>query len=188
MADVYSLVSPVQYIWSSTPRCPRFNFIQESDLIHLNVAGTHLVIINSHQAAVELLDKRSTIYSDRVRPWLSLLSSSWHSGFSHVCPCLWNCEYVKFQHLCDTISLSQGRSRLDFYHFSLWKRMESPSETISSVLQPKRSGSIRAPGAQSFAWIAFPAFARTRWIFKSHSFVGFCLDYCLWFSDRSKCV
>lgn len=40
--------------------------VADSDVVHLSVVGTHLVIVNSHEAAVELFEKRSAIYSDRV--------------------------------------------------------------------------------------------------------------------------
>ncbi|KAH9160855.1 hypothetical protein EDB89DRAFT_1811985, partial [Lactarius sanguifluus] len=36
-----------------------------SDVIHADVMGSHIVIINSMKAANELLEKRSSIYSDR---------------------------------------------------------------------------------------------------------------------------
>jgi hypothetical protein len=36
-----------------------------SDLIHLNLLGTHVVVLNTAQAAVELLERRSLKYSDR---------------------------------------------------------------------------------------------------------------------------
>ena len=35
------------------------------DLIYLNAAGQPVVIINSQKVAVELLDRRGAIYSDR---------------------------------------------------------------------------------------------------------------------------
>jgi hypothetical protein len=38
----------------------------DSSVIHLNLTGTHLMIVNSADAAYELLEKRSAIYSDRV--------------------------------------------------------------------------------------------------------------------------
>ena len=37
------------------------------DLIYLNAAGQPVVIINSQKVAVELLDRRAAIYSDRPR-------------------------------------------------------------------------------------------------------------------------
>ena len=39
--------------------------VLDSDLISLNIVGTPVVVINSAEAAIELLDKRSSIYSDR---------------------------------------------------------------------------------------------------------------------------
>ncbi|KAJ7765339.1 cytochrome P450 [Mycena metata] len=38
-----------------------------SDIIHLDVLGTSIVVLNSYNAAIDLLDKRSAIYSDRPR-------------------------------------------------------------------------------------------------------------------------
>ncbi len=37
----------------------------DSDIIHLNVAGTSIIVLSSSEAAVNLLEKRSAIYSDR---------------------------------------------------------------------------------------------------------------------------
>ena len=39
--------------------------LQGSDVLHLNILGQSIVILNSVKAAVNLLDKRGTIYSDR---------------------------------------------------------------------------------------------------------------------------
>ena len=36
-----------------------------SDVIHISLAGDHVVILNSFEAAADLLDKKSSIYSDR---------------------------------------------------------------------------------------------------------------------------
>ena len=36
-----------------------------SDVVHVDVLGSHIVILNSIKAANDLLDKRSSIYSDR---------------------------------------------------------------------------------------------------------------------------
>jgi len=38
-----------------------------SDIIHLDVAGTSIVVLDSEEAAIELLDRRSSIYSSRAR-------------------------------------------------------------------------------------------------------------------------
>ncbi|KIJ06026.1 hypothetical protein PAXINDRAFT_59879, partial [Paxillus involutus ATCC 200175] len=36
-----------------------------SDIIHLNIFGNHLVVLNSVQVAHDLLDQRGSIYSSR---------------------------------------------------------------------------------------------------------------------------
>ncbi|THU96695.1 cytochrome P450 [Dendrothele bispora CBS 962.96] len=40
---------------------------QYGPIVYLNLAGTDMVILNSHKAATDLLDRRTTIYSDRPR-------------------------------------------------------------------------------------------------------------------------
>ena len=39
--------------------------IEPGDLIYLNAAGQSIVVINSQKVAVDLLDRRGAIYSDR---------------------------------------------------------------------------------------------------------------------------
>ncbi|CAE6401944.1 unnamed protein product [Rhizoctonia solani] len=39
-----------------------------SDIIYLNLLRNDIVVLNSAQAASDLLDKRSSLYSDRLRP------------------------------------------------------------------------------------------------------------------------
>ncbi|THU90575.1 hypothetical protein K435DRAFT_864148 [Dendrothele bispora CBS 962.96] len=36
-------------------------------IVYINLAGKDMVILNSHKAAVDLLDRRAAIYSDRPR-------------------------------------------------------------------------------------------------------------------------
>ncbi|KAI0058840.1 cytochrome P450 [Artomyces pyxidatus] len=50
-----------------------------SDLLHFHVPGSHILTINSYKAANDLLDKKSSIYSDRPRlPWAKgLMGWSW---------------------------------------------------------------------------------------------------------------
>ncbi|KAJ7095645.1 cytochrome P450 [Mycena epipterygia] len=38
-----------------------------SDVLHLNVAGTSIIVVSSAEAANELLEKRASLYSDRAR-------------------------------------------------------------------------------------------------------------------------
>ncbi|KAJ7634757.1 cytochrome P450 [Roridomyces roridus] len=54
-----------------------------SDVVHMNVLGTDIVVVNSAQAAAALLGQKSAIYSDRPRmPMLGeLVGLGWHFGF-----------------------------------------------------------------------------------------------------------
>lgn len=37
----------------------------DSDVIYVNLAGTSVIVLNTYEAAMELLEKRSSIYSSR---------------------------------------------------------------------------------------------------------------------------
>jgi hypothetical protein len=37
----------------------------DSDIIHVNALGTSMIILNSYEVATDLLDQRSSTYSDR---------------------------------------------------------------------------------------------------------------------------
>ncbi|KAJ7792939.1 cytochrome P450 [Mycena olivaceomarginata] len=54
-----------------------------SDVVHMNVLGTDILVVNSAQAASALFGHKSAIYSDRPRmPMLGeLIGLGWHFGF-----------------------------------------------------------------------------------------------------------
>jgi cytochrome P450 len=56
----------------------------DSDIIHLQVFGFHLIACNSKGVADDLLDKRSSIYSDRPRlpMMVELMGFGWSLGFT----------------------------------------------------------------------------------------------------------
>jgi hypothetical protein len=41
--------------------------MRPGDVIHFNILGQSFIVLNSHQAAVDLLDKRGANYSGRPR-------------------------------------------------------------------------------------------------------------------------
>ena len=43
-----------------------FNRIIDTDILHLNIMGTHLVVLNNDTVATDLLEHRSAAYADRV--------------------------------------------------------------------------------------------------------------------------
>jgi hypothetical protein len=68
MAQVHKVAKEVRFV----PCLPSFfgsflTWSRPGDLIYLNAAGQPVVIINSQKVAIELLDRRAAIYSDRPR-------------------------------------------------------------------------------------------------------------------------
>lgn len=66
---------PTQYQWL---KYERLGQDIGSDILHLEFFGTHLVVLNSEKAANDLLEKRSSIYSDR--PQLKALTELLDAG------------------------------------------------------------------------------------------------------------
>ncbi|KAI9458895.1 cytochrome P450 [Lactarius psammicola] len=60
----------------------RWGKLYNSDMLHVDVLGMHIVILNSVKAANELLEKRSSVYSDRppMKAFTSLISIDWSAA------------------------------------------------------------------------------------------------------------
>nr|BED42963.1 cytochrome P450 monooxygenase [Trametes versicolor] len=71
---------PKEFEWLAYEKWGREH---HSDIIHLNLAGTPVIVVNSAQAAHDLFEKRSSLYSDRTRmPMLNeLVGCDWHFVF-----------------------------------------------------------------------------------------------------------
>ncbi|KAJ7483474.1 cytochrome P450 [Mycena latifolia] len=52
-----------------------------SDILHLNIAGTSVIVLSSSEAAVDLLERRSAIYSDRARMPMVIELMGWDFDF-----------------------------------------------------------------------------------------------------------
>lgn len=55
----------------------------DTDILHLDMMGSHLVVLNSSNVAIDLLERRSVMYSDRVREFFDtfktpVLTSIYH--------------------------------------------------------------------------------------------------------------
>ncbi|EKM55873.1 uncharacterized protein PHACADRAFT_209385 [Phanerochaete carnosa HHB-10118-sp] len=70
---------PKNYGWK---RYREFGREYGSDLVHFEVLGTHIVVINSAEVAKDLLEKRSSIYSDKQRSVMIQELTGWHRNFS----------------------------------------------------------------------------------------------------------
>ncbi|KAJ3560787.1 hypothetical protein NP233_g10605 [Leucocoprinus birnbaumii] len=55
----------------------------DTDILHIPVMGTNIIVLGSHEAVFELMEKRSSIYSDRARmPMINeLMKWSFNVGF-----------------------------------------------------------------------------------------------------------
>ncbi|KZP04382.1 hypothetical protein FIBSPDRAFT_405126, partial [Athelia psychrophila] len=62
---------------------PKLNSTKESDVIYLNIFGTHMVVTNTLESTLDLLERRSSKYSSRTRmPMLvELIGMSWSFSF-----------------------------------------------------------------------------------------------------------
>jgi hypothetical protein len=65
---------------------PELNLIASGDLIYLNAAGQPMVILNSQRVAVDLFDRRASIYSDRPRSIVlcEIMTNGLLFGFSPI--------------------------------------------------------------------------------------------------------
>ncbi|KAJ7688010.1 cytochrome P450 [Mycena rosella] len=72
---------PATFAWEKYMEWSR---TYSSDILHLNAAGTSLIILSSTKAATDLLDKKSAIYSDRPRmPMINELMG-WDDDFGFM--------------------------------------------------------------------------------------------------------
>ncbi|KAF8656760.1 hypothetical protein AX16_002439 [Volvariella volvacea WC 439] len=75
-----------------------------SDIIYLNMLGTHMVILNSLKATKELFDRRSAIYSDRhPMPMMKLLGWDWNFAFKRYGP-EWRLHRKLFKQLFSSVN------------------------------------------------------------------------------------
>lgn len=76
---------PRSYFWLTFAEWGR----KYGPLTHLNLAGMHAIVINSQEVAIDLLDKRASIYSDR--PYLTMMVELCGVFSSHRLPILMAC-------------------------------------------------------------------------------------------------
>ena len=57
-AEISVRLSPYDY-------CSESDIFTDSDIIHLSVAGKSIIVIDKYETAMELLNKRAAIYSNR---------------------------------------------------------------------------------------------------------------------------
>jgi hypothetical protein len=62
---------------TSSPRLNQIGLYAGSDIIYINVLGKSIIVIDKYETAVELLEKRSGIYSSR---FVSVMLPSFHQS------------------------------------------------------------------------------------------------------------
>ena len=68
MGDICEVGTRIQSVIdrdSDPPLIIHLMLCADSDIIHVNALGTSIIILNSYKAATDLLDQRSTTYSNR---------------------------------------------------------------------------------------------------------------------------
>ena len=68
MGDVYKVGTRIQSVMnrdSDPPLTIHLMIYADSDIIHVNVLGKSVIILNSYKVATHLLDQRSSSYSSR---------------------------------------------------------------------------------------------------------------------------
>ncbi|KAJ7626738.1 cytochrome P450 [Mycena rosella] len=73
---------PATFAWEKYMEWSR---TYSSDILHLNAAGTSLIILSSTKAATDLLDKKSAIYSNRPRMPMVTELMGWDFNFDIHC-------------------------------------------------------------------------------------------------------
>ncbi|KAF8991880.1 cytochrome P450 [Cyathus striatus] len=106
----------------------------KTDILNLNVLGMNIVVVNSFDTALELLDKRSKIYSSRAR--VVMLDLSNYSYLLSIIPynSIWRAQrrlFNKYFHPTNT-AIHEPRA-VEHTHVLLGKLLERPEAFLSHI-------------------------------------------------------
>ncbi|KAF8240485.1 cytochrome P450 [Tricholoma matsutake] len=109
----------------------------DSDIIHLNVAGTSLVVLDTSEATTELLERRSSIYSDRARmPMMNeLMGWDFHFAFMKYGKYLRQHRILMHQTFHQTASMRFRPFELKAVHGLLRRMLEDQDDLIGHLRQ-----------------------------------------------------
>ncbi|RXW13144.1 hypothetical protein EST38_g12708 [Candolleomyces aberdarensis] len=97
----------------------------DSDLLYMEVLGQGMLIIGSHRRAVELLDKKAAIYSDRpVFPLIDLMDFHWSFGLMPYGP-WWRLHRRNFHQ-------QLNRNAVSRYHPIMYEERDSLLRMLST--------------------------------------------------------
>ncbi|KAJ6570090.1 cytochrome P450 [Mycena vulgaris] len=99
----------------------------DSDVIHLSAMGTSIVVLSSLEAAEDLLDKRSAIYSDRPRGhMLELMGGTFMFALQRYGD-TWRAQRRHFHHELNAVSARRFRSlEIQQAHDLLRRMLDNP--------------------------------------------------------------
>ena len=146
------------------------NNVWLGDMMYLNVLGQPFLILNSLQRTTDLLEKRSSNYSDRMR--LPMLVELCVSGFSHL-------------NHCQTFLFVQNEMGLCLPFSAVRRSVEEIQANFSRVFPPQRSAQLpihsKARGSRLFASTASHAWQLP----PSYSTVSVVLDLSLCHTNKT---
>ncbi|KAG6908815.1 hypothetical protein DXG01_003168 [Tephrocybe rancida] len=108
-----------------------------SDIIHLDLAGTSIIVLDNAHLATELLEKRSSIYSGRARmPMINeLMGWGWNVGFMEYGD-LWRHHRRLLHQEFHSNAVTRFRPHeLKATHNLLRRLLDSPDDLFGSLLQ-----------------------------------------------------
>ncbi|KAI0348398.1 cytochrome P450 [Trametopsis cervina] len=115
----------------------------DSDIIRLNVMGTNLIVLNSAQAVTDLLEKRSSNYSDRSRMVMlnELVDYGWSTTLLRY-NALWKDHRRAFHQYLGPETMKQFRSIEEHSTIVLLEKLLRHSEGFSDHLRHMAGGTI----------------------------------------------
>lgn len=123
---------PTQFEWETYAH---WSEVYGSDVLHMNVAGQSIIIVNSVKAATDLFDKRSSLYSSRPRfPMVNeLIGFDWLFGFMPYGK-EWKERRQLFVQQFHPLNASNHQpTEMDFTHKMLYQLLQTPEDFMSHI-------------------------------------------------------
>ncbi|KAK0452985.1 cytochrome P450 [Desarmillaria tabescens] len=106
----------------------------DTDIIHLDVAGTSIVVLNTVEAATELLDNRSAIYSSRPRMTMVNELMGWDFSFGLMEYGMWRSQRRLFQQEFNPVAVERyHQCELKATHELLRRLLDNPNKFIEHI-------------------------------------------------------
>lgn len=142
-------------LWSVLSNIPPLQYPQHlpGDVVYLHVLGQGLVFLNSHAAAIELMERRSAIYSDRAPlvmvtellvPYtgtISLTADHDHSSFVSSCGAGHMVRILMLRHPCGLQNSTVPPGCL----YALWGRISSSAACHGTWFWVREDPSVPPP-------------------------------------------